>query len=367
MVRQDEYRQSGVDYQVLDVIKREATALAAATGAMLGQSGGREITESRGSTAYVFELNGALLAMVIEGLGTKSVIAADYQAATGTSRFADVARDAVAAIINDVISVGANPLVVTAYFATGDAAWYNDRDRAMDLLNGWQAACEEAGATWGSGESPALPGIVMPDAIEIGGSALGLVPPGRRPVFGTDIAPGDKIVLLPSSGLHANGASLARRAASRLLSGLLTELPGGRHFGDALLDPSLIYAPFTRQLLGSSVVPVFLNPITGHGLLKVMRAEANLRYEITTLPHVPEVLECIVEALDMPLLEAYSTLNMGAGYVVIVRPADVDETIRIARATGHEAFVAGQVAAGNRALAIEPLGLEYGNDDLRVR
>ena len=76
---------SGVDYQVLDVIKREATALAAATGAMLGQSGGREITESRGSTAYVFELNGALLAMVIEGLGTKSIIAADYQAATGTA------------------------------------------------------------------------------------------------------------------------------------------------------------------------------------------------------------------------------------------------------------------------------------------
>ncbi len=87
-------------------------------------SGGSEFAQSRGSSAYVFELNGTVLAMVVEGLGTKSIIASEYLAATGISRYADIAKDAVAAIVNDVISVGANPLVVTAYFATGDAAWY---------------------------------------------------------------------------------------------------------------------------------------------------------------------------------------------------------------------------------------------------
>jgi len=367
MARQDEYRRSGVDYGVLDEVKREAIALAAATAPLLGAAGGREFVQSRGSSAYVFELNDAILAMVVEGLGTKSIIASEYLQVTGISRFADVARDAVAAIVNDVISVGANPLVVTAYFATGDATWYGHRDRALDLLHGWRAACEEAGAVWGGGESPALPGLVSADAIELAGSALGLVPPGRRPVFGDGIAPGDKIVLLTSSGLHANGASLARRVAGGLPGRWLTELPGGRHLGAALLDPTLIYASFVRALLASQVVPVFLNGITGHGFLKIMRAPVEVRYEITELPQVPEVLQYLVDRLGMGPAEAYSTLNMGAGFVVIIRPGDVDETVRIAHEAGHGVVVAGEVVEGSRAVAIRSLGVEYADDDFQIR
>jgi phosphoribosylformylglycinamidine cyclo-ligase len=367
MARQDEYRRSGVDYEVLDEVKREAIALASATAPLLGAAGGFEVGESRGSSAYVFDVGGTTLALVVEGLGTKSIIASEYLAATGVSRFADIARDAVAAIVNDVISVGANPLVVTAYFATGDAAWYADRDRSLDLLNGWRAACEDAGAVWGGGESPALPGIITPDTIELAGSALGLVPAGRRPVFGGDIAAGDKILLLPSSGLHANGASLARRVSSQLPAGLLTELPSGRPLGDALLDPTLIYASFVRGLLASSVVPKFLNGITGHGFLKIMRADVAARYEITAVPQVPEVLQFLAGELGMPAPEAYSTLNMGAGYVVIVGPDDADETLRVARDTGHDALVAGEVVEGQRALAIPSLGIEYRDDDFQLR
>src|SRR6266851_4746177 len=367
MARQDEYRRSGVDYEVLDEVKREAIALASATAPLLGMSAGAEVSESRGSSAYVFKLNGTTLALVVEGLGTKSIIASEYLDATGVGGFAYIARDAVAAIVNDVISVGANPLVVTAYFATGDASWYSNRDRSLDLLNGWRVACEEAGAVWGGGESPALPGIITPAAIELAGSALGLVPAGRSPVFGGDIASGDKILLLPSSGLHANGASLARRVASQLPAGLLTELPSGRQLGDALLDPTRIYASFVRELLASSVVPKFLNGITGHGFVKIMRADIDARYEISAVPQVPEVLQHLVERLGMPPSEAYSTLNMGAGYVAIVSPEDADEALRVARATGHDALVAGEVVEGQRALAIPSLGIEYRDDDFQLR
>lgn len=366
MARLDEYRRSGVDYEVLDEVKREAIALASATAPLL-TSVGAEVSESRGSSAYVFEVNGTTLALVVEGLGTKSIIASDYLDATGVSRFADIARDAVAAIVNDVISVGANALVVTAYFATGDASWYGNRERSLDLLNGWRAACEEAGAVWGGGESPALPGIITPGAIELAGSAIGIVPAGRRPVLGNDIAPGDKILLLPSTGLHANGASLARRIASQLPDGLLTELPSGRRLGDALLDPTRIYAPFVRELLASSIVPKFLNGITGHGFLKIMRADEALRYEITNVPEVPEVLQLLVSTSGMSPSEAYSTLNMGAGYVVIVSPEDLDEAIHVARETGHDGVVAGEVAEGQRALAIPSLGIEYRDDDFQLR
>lgn len=367
MARQDEYRRSGVDYGVLDEVKREAMRLAAATAPLLGAAGGKEFVQSRGSSAYVFEVSGSVLALVVEGLGTKSVIASEYLQATGVSRFADVARDAVAAIVNDVISVGANPLVVTAYFATGDASWYGNRERSLDLLRGWQEACEEAGAAWGGGESPALPGVVNADAIELAGSAVGLVPAGRSPVLGAQVAPGDVIVLLASSGLHANGASLARRVAAGLPDGWLTRLPSDRFLGDALLDPTVIYARFVRELLASDVVPVFLNGITGHGFLKIMRADVDVRYEITAVPEVPEVLRFLVEQVGMGAGEAYSTLNMGAGYVVIVRARDVGETVRIARGAGYEALVAGEVVAGRRALVIRPLGVEYADDDFQLR
>ena len=186
-------------------------------------------------------------------------------------------------------------------------------------------------------------------------------------MLGTDIAAGDKILLLPSSGLHANGASLARRVAAQLPTGLLTELPSGRHLGDALLDPTRIYASFVRELLASPVVPKFLNGITGHGFLKIMRADMAARYEITALPPVPEVLQYLVDQLEMSAAEAYSTLNMGAGYVAIVSPEDVDETLRVARKTGHDALVAGEVVEGDRALAIPSLGIEYRDDDFQLR
>ncbi len=122
-----------------------------------------------------------------------------------------------------------------------------------------------------------------------------------------------------------------------------------------------------RELLATPVVPTFLNGITGHGFLKIMRADVPLRYEITELPPVPEVLQYLVDKSGMSPSEAYSTLNMGAGYVVIVRPDDVEETVRAACDVGPQALVAGEVVDGQRALAIQPLGIEYGDDDLQLR
>ncbi len=366
MAGQQEYARSGVDYAILDRVKREAIGLAAATAPLLSTSGASEVTASRGSSAYVFTVQGLTLALVVEGLGTKSLLAADYLAATGISRFADIATDAVAAIVNDVVSVGAVPLVVTAYFSTGDAAWYTDERRSMELLRGWQAACREAGATWGGGESPALPGVVRADAMELAGSAVGLVPEGRSPVLGEQIRPGDRIVLLASSGLHANGASLARRVIAEQPEGLLTRLPSGRTLGGALLDPSKLYASFVRELLATEVTPTFLNGVTGHGFLKIMRAPVARRYVIHELPEVPEVLAYLVSTLHLSPAEAYSTLNMGAGYVIIVPPDQVAETLRVAAATGHTAIDAGEVLDGPRSLAIPGLGVEYASDDLQL-
>ena len=108
----------------------------------------------------MFELDGRTFAFVVEGLGTKSIIARQVLDSRGVNRFDAVAYDTVAAIVNDLCCVGALPLVVNAYFATGDSHWYRDGEREAALVEGWREACEDAGCTWGGGESPTLPELV---------------------------------------------------------------------------------------------------------------------------------------------------------------------------------------------------------------
>ncbi len=97
----------------------------------------------------MFELDGRTFAFVVEGLGTKSMIARQVLEEQGSNRFGDVAYDTVAAIFNDLCCVGALPLVVNAYFATGASEWYRERERAAALIEGWRTACVDAGCTWG--------------------------------------------------------------------------------------------------------------------------------------------------------------------------------------------------------------------------
>ncbi len=174
------YRAAGVDYDVLDAAKRLAMSSALASSPLMRARGGRALDASRGEPAFVFELDGRTLAFVVEGLGTKSMIARAVLEATGVNRFAEVAYDTVAAIANDLCCVGALPLVVNAYFATGSSQWYAHEDRARALVEGWRRACEDAGCAWGGGESPSLPGLLAEHEIELAGAAVGALPDGRR-------------------------------------------------------------------------------------------------------------------------------------------------------------------------------------------
>src|SRR5450759_3303475 len=154
------YRAAGVDYEALDAGKRLAMAKALSTSPLLAARGGRALDSSRGEPAFVFELGGQTFAFVVEGLGTKAVIARQVLESQGIDRCADVAYDTVAAILNDLCCVGALPLVVNAYFATGASDWYLEPERAAALLEGWRSACDDAGCVWGGGESPSLPGLL---------------------------------------------------------------------------------------------------------------------------------------------------------------------------------------------------------------
>jgi phosphoribosylformylglycinamidine cyclo-ligase len=360
------YRSAGVDYAVLDAGKRLAIDSALATSSLLRARGGRALDESRGEPAFVFELAGQTLALVLEGLGTKSIIARVVAERQGVNRFRAVAYDAVAAIVNDLCCVGARPLVLNAYFATGAPEWFANHDWHRELIEGWAGACAEAGCVWGGGESPSLPELVAASDIELAGSAVGVVPPGHAAILGQDLAAGDEIVLVASNGLHANGSSLARMVARELDAGFATRLPGGETFGEALLTPSLIYSGLVEAALDAGVPVSYLSHITGHGFLKLMRPPQELTYRVTQLLPVPEVLTFLARHSGMSDRAAYSTLNMGAGFAVYCAAGSGVQVVDLAHGLGLQAILAGAVEEGPRRVLIEPLGVEFASEELRL-
>jgi phosphoribosylformylglycinamidine cyclo-ligase len=360
------YRSAGVDYGALDAGKRLAMASALSTSPLLAGRGGRALDASRGEPAFVFELEGRSFAFVVEGLGTKSMIARQVLETTGENRFADVAYDTVAAILNDLCCVGALPLVVNAYFATGSSDWYRDAARGEALIEGWRRACVDAGCAWGGGESPSLSGLVEERDIELAGAAVGVIAPGRAPILGERLRAGDEIVLVASSGLHANGASLARLLAARLPEGYATRLEDGQTLGEALLAPSTIYAPLVVAALDRELPLSYISHVTGHGLLKLMRPSAQLTYRIERLPPVPEVLRFLVAEAGLDAHAAYSTFNMGSGYALYCAAGAGEQAVRIARELGLDALVAGRVEEGPRRVIVEPVDVLYGSDELEL-
>ena len=365
------YRAAGVDYETLDAGKRLAIAGALSTSSLLAAHGGQALDASRGEPAFVFELDSRAFAFVVEGLGTKSVIARQVLEAQGVNRFGDVAYDTVAAICNDLCCVGALPLVVNAYFATGASEWYRNHERAAALIEGWRRACVDAGCTWGGGESPSLPGLLDEREIELAGAAVGAIPVGRRPLLGEGLQPGDEIVLVASSGLHANGASLARLLAGRLPDGYATELDTDRGsatttLGEALLEPSVMYVGLVQALLEERLPLSYISHITGHGLLKLMRPSRALTYRIERLPPVPAVLSFLVEQARLDAHAAYSTFNMGSGYALYCAPGAGEAIVVIAARLGLSALVAGRVEEGPRQVILEPLGVRFTSEELEL-
>jgi phosphoribosylformylglycinamidine cyclo-ligase len=361
------YDQAGVNYDLIDPLKVAAQRAAAATAANVAAMGHQEVQASRGESAYVLDVGPFYLASIVECLGTKTLVADEMSKLTGTSYYAGIAQDTIAMAVNDLITVGATPLVVQAYWAAGGSSWFEDKGRANELVKGWKAACDICGVAWGGGETPALAGIVEEGRIDLAASCTGIVSPKSRLSVGDQLAAGDAIVLLASSGIHANGLSLARKLAERLPDGYLTEIEPGLRYGDALLAPTALYSPVTEAIAKAGLTVHYSANITGHGWRKLLRHPGALSYRIHTLPPVPPVLKFIQQQCHQDDREAYSTLNMGAGFALFVPPEEAAEVVRLAEALGVPAWVAGAVEAGPKRLFIEPLGIEFNDGDLQLR
>src|SRR5580765_6356333 len=171
------YEQSGVNYDLIDPVKVSAQRAAAATATHLAAHGFREVAASRGESAYVVDVGPFYLASIVECLGSKALVADEMHRLTGRSYYDAIAQDTIAMAINDLITVGATPLIVQAYWGAGGSDWFSDKTRSQALVAGWKRACDTCRVAWGGGETPALAGIVADGRIDLAASCTGLINP----------------------------------------------------------------------------------------------------------------------------------------------------------------------------------------------
>ncbi len=160
------------------------------------------------------------------------------------------------------------------------------------LAEGFAEGCRLSGAAWSGGETQALPGMISAGTVVLGGSAFGRISPKSLRIRG-EIAEGDAIIFLASSGVQTNGLSLCRMLADRLPQGYLTPIGDGRAYGEALLDPSVIYVRYVAACQAAGLSLHYAVHMTGHGWRKLMRLDAPFVYRIETVPTPPPIFDFI--------------------------------------------------------------------------
>lgn len=329
--------------------------------------GFKELEGTRGESAYVFDMGDSYGALVQEGLGTKSLIAQAVYEKTGKPYFASIAQDTVACIINDLVSVGARPVVLNAYWSASSYQWLTDQTLTTDFIKGWRAACDIAGVVWGGGETQSLKGIVAPGSLEFAGSAFGVIKNKGHVIRGQNIKAGDTIVILESSGVHANGISLIREIAEQLPEGYATKLADGSEFGEAALTPTHLYARIVEDIQEAGIDIHYLSNITGHGWRKIMRADINFTYRISVIPPVAEIFNFIAEQTENNAEEMYGNFNMGAGFAIYVAEQDAERIVELVSKQSLKAWIAGKVETGPKQVIIEPVDVTFAGETLEVR
>ena len=351
----------------MDPLKKLAQVKAQQTSQNLARFNAQEVKGIRGESAYVWEEADAFRALVIEGLGTKNLVADEMGKITGKTYYDLVAQDTVAAIVNDLITVGALPQVINAYFGSGGPDWFADTKRSSALVEGWAKACNLAGVTWGGGETPALKGIINPQTLDLAGACIGIIKPKSRLISEEKLQAGDAILLIESSGIHANGISLAREIAKNLPEGYGTKLPNGEVYGEELLKPTHIYAKLIQGLFDGGVNIHYMVNITGHGFRKLMRANKDFTYLITQIPPIPLIFNFIQEHSRNTDSEMYANFNMGAGFAIYLPADQVGKAQQIAQKHNLKSWNAGVVEDGPKQVIIKPKNITFKGVTLNLR
>jgi phosphoribosylformylglycinamidine cyclo-ligase len=316
----DAYRAAGVD--------TEAAAKAVSLIADLAAGTRRpEVADSVGSFAGLFTIgDGKLLAAATDGVGTKLEIA------RMTGRRTTVGIDLVAMCADDVVCTGAEPLFFLDYVSVGKVV----PEHVAELVEGVAEGCRRAGCALLGGETAEHPGVMPDDQFDLAGFCVGVVQEDQ--LVGPDrVRPGDVLVGLPSSGLHANGYSLVRRVVldGRSLDEPVPEL--GRSLADELLEPCAIYAPTVLDLQRRGLMHAAAH-ITGGGFAenvpRMLPAGLGAVFQRGAW-HEPPIFGLLQREVALSDDDLFSTFNMGVGMVLAVAPEDAEAVGDVGRVIGR--------------------------------
>lgn len=312
------YRDAGVDINAMDKVKRRIAGIARST------YGPQVLSEVGlfGSLCRIPKLRDPVLVASCDGVGTKLVVA------QMCGRYDTVGIDIVNHSVNDILTLGARPLFFLDYIAHSRLK----PERLLEIVKGLGKACRENGCSLVGGETAMMPDIYRPRDFDLAGFIVGTVERDRI-IDATRVTPGDMVIGIPSSGLHTNGYSLARRVlfdkAGLKVGSRVKGLP--RPLGEELLRPHRSYLKPVYPLLDRVHA---LAHITGGGfydnITRLLPHEVSVVIHKTSWRPLP-VFGVIQELGNVPDEEMYRTFNMGMGMVLFVAPREADTVINAIR------------------------------------
>ncbi len=335
------YRDAGVD------IDKAARALGAMKEKILSTfiPG---VAHEQGSFGGIFDLEKAglgkgVLVASTDGVGTK------VRVAQRMGRYDTVGRDLANHCVNDILVQGARPLFFLDYIAMGNL----EPPVLQGLLEGLVQGCRSNGMALLGGETAEMPGLYQRGDFDLVGTILGIVPAGKV-VTGKEIRPGDRILGLPSSGLHTNGYSLAQKVLFGV--GRLRPEDSARGLkgtvGDALLAVHRSYLAAVLPLLDKFHVHGMAH-ITGGGipdnLPRILPGGCRARIEAGKMPR-PPIFDLIVDLGGISREEAYRVFNMGFGFLLVVPPKEVDPLVKDLKERGEEVYLCGEIMEGEKGV-----------------
>ena len=281
-----------------------------------------------------------------DGVGTK------LRLAQLMDKHDTIGIDCVAMCVNDIICGGAAPLFFLDYIACGK----NDPARIADIVSGITEGCRQAGCALVGGETAEHPGLMAEDDYDVAGFSVGIVEE-EKIIDGKDLAVGDVLIGLASSGVHSNGFSLVRKVLDvehADLTAPVEEL-GGKSLGETLLTPTRIYVKTVRCLLDHGIHIKAISHITGGGLYenvpRMMKEGLTAQNEKSSFP-VPPIFELIAKKGDIPTRDMYNTFNMGVGLIMAIPKEEVGQAKELLCRAGERAYVIGSVVAGDAGVEL---------------
>jgi phosphoribosylformylglycinamidine cyclo-ligase len=304
-----------------------------------------------GYFANVVDLGGGMgLAISADGVGTKLIVAEML------GKYDTVGIDCIAMNVNDLLCVGAEPISMVDYVAVQEAK----PDLLEQLAKGLYEGARQANISIPGGEIAQVKELIKGEregyGFDIAGMAVGLVPLDRI-IVGRDLAEGDAVVGLRSSGIHSNGLTLARQVLfdKAGLSADKFRPEFGRTVGEELLEPTRIYVREVVEMLKSGLAIKAMAHITGDGFFNMTRVEAPVGLVIESLPDAPAIFAVLQQLGGISDEEMFRVYNMGVGFCVMVPESQVDRVIEIAAKHGSVGQRIGRIVADpEKKIIIEP-------------